>query len=443
MSDRSQWFAAEPVGEAHHTSRPQRAIMAGLFGAALGGLGGAAIGGSFAWPGAALGAAIWAVVQGSGEAATDWFREPGDLKPGWWRIIAAAGPVALLGWVLETLFGHGNLAIWGLIIGAGLGAFGFRVTKIALGALIGGLVGALFNAAWPDVHLAGVAAVIVIAYRSVAAAAYRGASQVEVMGERVDIGDLPFVVPFESHTRRVGADFLRELADDRGWDFSRQPADVGILESLDSLDGPTFDAGLVDPVIREFYEHTSRFHLDIVPEWKTWMKPAYWVFKQLVSRQIDQINVPFNQREAQRGMRSFVDTVDIDHSGDVDIRAWIRTFEDSGDPIYVGIYTVLRGGGRGYVSVGFPLPSSNITVTLLPKNAPDGGLVLTTETSLPYPGHYLSAIERDGGDLTTLKLLLFSERIEVFLRNGDLFTDHRFSLGGITFLTLHYSMVRA
>ena len=41
--------------------------------------------------------------------------------------------------------------------------------------------------------------------------------------------------------------------------------DVGIVASLDELAGPEFDPATVDPRVREFYEHTTRFALDIVP----------------------------------------------------------------------------------------------------------------------------------------------------------------------------------
>ena len=35
------------------------------------------------------------------------------------------------------------------------------------------------------------------------------------------------------------------------------------------------------------------------------------------------------------------------------------------------------------------------------------------------------------------------ERIEVFVEDGELKTDHSFTLGGIRFLTLHYDIVRS
>jgi hypothetical protein len=82
------------------------------------------------------------------------------------------------------------------------------------------------------------------------------------------------VVPFEARSKYVGADYVEQLATLRGGTFRRNPPDVGILASLDSLDGPTFNAALVHPLIREFYEHTSRFGLSIAPSGGAGCSPA-------------------------------------------------------------------------------------------------------------------------------------------------------------------------
>ena len=229
------------------------------------------------------------------------------------------------------------------------------------------------------------------------------------------------------------------MADLEGGTFARNPPDVGILASLDSLNGPTFDAGAVHPLIREFYEHTSRFKLTIIPEWRAWMKPGYELFKRFVAQPLGQAAIPSNIEEAQRGMVSTIDTVSFDGEN-IDIRGWIRTYADSGRPIYVGIYTSFRHEDRGYVSVGFPIPSSNFTATLEPHNVDGDGLLLTSRSDLPFPGHYLSAVE--DGRLTVLKLLAFHEQIHVHVDDGELKTEHSFSLAGQRFLTLHYVIER-
>jgi hypothetical protein len=48
--------------------------------------------------------------------------------------------------------------------------------------------------------------------------------------------------------------------------------------------------------------------------------------------------------------------------------------------------------------------------------------------------------ERDA--LTVIKLLSFEERIHVLVSDGELRTEHSFSLAGVRFLTLHYEMSR-
>src|SRR5262249_42643963 len=171
------------------------------------------------------------------------------------------------------------------------------------------------------------------------------------------------------------------------------------------------------------------------------MKPAYELFKRVVAEPLGQATIPSNLEEAQRGMVSTIDTIDLDGDEEIDIRGWIRTFADSGKPIYVGIYTSFRHEDRGYVSVGFPIPSSNFTATLLPHNVDGDGLLLSSRSSLPFPGHYLSAF--DGDALSVIKLLAFHEQIHVFVVDGVLKTEHSFSLAGRRFLTLHYEIERA
>jgi hypothetical protein len=121
------------------------------------------------------------------------------------------------------------------------------------------------------------------------------------MAEEVPASELRYVVPFEARSRYVGADYVEQLANVRGGTFRRNPPDVGILASLDSLDGPTFSAGRVHPLIREFYEHTSRFRLSIIPEWRRWMKLGYAIFKLVIAQPLGQAAIPSNIAEAQRG----------------------------------------------------------------------------------------------------------------------------------------------
>ena len=69
-------------------------------------------------------------------------------------------------------------------------------------------------------------------------------------------------------------------------------------------------------------------------------------------------------------------------------------------------------------------------------------IVLTSRSELPFPGHYLSSVDSERDALTVIKLLSFEERIHVLVSDGELRTEHSFSLAGVRFLTLHYEMSR-
>jgi hypothetical protein len=423
-------------------SRSGRILDALVWGVSLGAASGAVLGDAIDGVGAGTGALIGAALYAPAEAITSIRRTTAEPNPLWLRIISSALLMALFGWLLGLIYGSDQPLLTGIISGLVVGVLGLRPLKAALGLLVGAALGAFFQALDHDVEPAVIAAAVTVTYRVIAAFIYRGRQLVRVMAEEVPASELRYVVPFEARSRYVGSDYVEQLAKVRGGTFRRNPPDVGILASLDSLAGPTFDARRVHPLIREFYEHTSRFRLSIIPEWRRWMKPGYEVFKRLVAEPLGQAAIPSNIEEAQRGMVSTIDTIALDGNEEIDIRGWIRTFADSGKPIYVGIYTSFRHEGRGYVSVGFPIPSANFTATLLPYNAGDHDLLLTSRTQLAFPGHYLSSVDSERDALTVLKLLYFQEQIFVYVAEGDLRTEHSFYLAGQRFLNLHYEIER-
>ena len=425
-------------------SRSGRLLDALIWGALLGGAAGAVLGAAIDGVGAGVGALIGAVALRAGRGDHQHEQGHGRAQAAVVaRSLSSALLMALFGWVLGLIYGPDEPLLTAILSGAFVGVLGLRPGKVALGlagrrpswARCSQRSTARPSRRWSPRRSRSSTALI-------AAVVYRGRPLVRVMAEEVPASELRYVVPFEARSRYVGADYVEQLAKVRGGTFRRNPPDVGILASLDSLDGPTFDAGRVHPLIREFYEHTSRFRLSIVPEWRRWMKPGYELFKLLVAQPLGQAAIPSNIEEAQRGMVSTIDTIALDGGEEIDIRGWIRTFADSGKPIYVGIYTSFRHEDRGYVSVGFPIPSANFTATLLPRNAGEHDFVLTSRTELPFPGHYLSSVDSERDALTVLKLLYFQERIFVYVADGELKTDHSFSLAGQRFLTLHYEIER-
>ncbi|WP_127500770.1 hypothetical protein [Actinoplanes solisilvae] len=395
-----------------------------LFAGLVGALAGAALAGR-------RGAAAGAFLLAATDAVARVRQKPGEI-PAWWsRVVMSGALAAPAGWAAGRFL---KPATVGLVAGSVAGALGLRPQKVALGPVVGAVAGLVGRRASPAVVAAGA----VVGFRVLSAMVFRE-PQVDLLATQVPAAELPFVVPLAARGRYVGTGYVRELAEVLGGDYRADVPDVGIVGSLDDLAGPRFDPGGVDPLVREFYERTTRFRLDIVPVWRPWVRPGYLLYRTLVARPLGQANVPMNQRETLRGVRSRIDTIS---SGAESVRGWIRSFADTDEPIYVGIYTTYRYEGRGYVSVGFPVPQGNFTATLLPLPRAGGGLVLTSRSSLAHPGHYLSYIDPATGELTTLAVHGFAEQLDVYVENGSLRAEHAFSLFGLPFLVLHYTMRR-
>ena len=419
----------------------RRRYGAVVLAAGVGALAGAAITGRRGPRATAAGGLAGAAALAVTEVVARQRQQPGEI-PAWWARVAWSGALAApAGWLGGRLTGAGPVPV-GLSAGTLAGALGLRPHKVALGPVAGAAVGTVWRlAGGRAAPPAAVAASAVVGFRVLSAVLFRDA-QVDLLAERVRAEELPFVVPLEARSRYVGTGYVRELAEVLGGRYRADAEDAGIVGSLDDLAGPQFDPAGVDPLVREFYEHTTRFRLDIVPEWRLWVRPGYLLYRTFVARPVGQANVPMNQRETQRGVRSRIDTITPDGTDLIGVRGWIRSFADTDEPIYVGIYTTYRHDGRGYVSVGFPVPQGNFTATLLPLSRPGGGLVLTSRSPLAHPGHYLTYVEPATRELTTLAVHGFAERLDVHADGGRLRAEHAFSLYGLPFLVLRYTIHR-
>jgi hypothetical protein len=438
--------APNVAGDARH--RRSHVLGAIATSGTIGAVAGAALAAHRGPRAVAAGAALGAAALAATDAAARARQAPGEIPALWSRIAASAALVAPLGWAAERL-GAGPVTVGGLTGTLG-GVLGVRPQKVALGPVWGVAAGRALGR--PGLHGAAVAAATMAGYRTLSALVFRDA-QVSLVATEVPAADLPFVVPYEARAGYVGTDYVRDLAGVLGGRYVADAPDVGIVGSLEELAGPDFDPAAVDPLVREFYEHTARFSLDIVPEWRAWVRPGYLLYRTLVARPLGQANVPANQREAQRGVVGRIDTITLDGGStggtgapagaDVrTMRGWIRSYAATGEPIYVGIYTTYRHEGRGYVSVGFPVPQGSFTATLAPRARSGGGLTLGSRGPLPHAGHYLSFVDPESRELTTAEVPGFAEELQVHVVDGELRAQHAFWLFGFPFLVLHYRMTR-
>ena len=243
--------AAGGVGAA--ASRPDRAGSVS-FAAAIGGLAGAALTANRGRRATWLGVVAGAAGLGAAEAVARARQRPGEIPPLWQRIATSSALAAPLGWAAGRFTGAGPVAV-GTATGAMAGVLGIRPEKVVLGPVVGAATGRAFAAAAHPAPAAVVASTTMLGYRVLSALVFRK-PQVSLLAEQVPAEQLPFVVPRGARSRYVGTNYVRELADVLGGSYVADASDVGIIASLDELAGPT-SIPAVDPLVREFYEHTT------------------------------------------------------------------------------------------------------------------------------------------------------------------------------------------
>ncbi len=269
---------------------------------------------------------------------------------------------------------------------------------------------------------------------------------VQATGRRLDLRAHPWLAGPIGAARRIGADYFEVLAHDEGSTLLPPDPDAGLMVSFDALAGPGFSPAAVAPSVREFYEHTGRFSLDVWSQWHGLFRPFGRLLAALFSRRLQQLNIPLQPLDTARGMHSTV--VRLQRAGEPapHLTGWVRENPASGAAVYVGAYSVanLPGHRSPCVKVVFPLPNGNATVLLRPSNDVDGALVLESSgRRFGDPGFYF-LVRASATDDWARYLQSFRERIRVYPdRAGVLRTDHVFTLWGQKFLELHYKMSRA
>jgi hypothetical protein len=90
----------------------------------------------------------------------------------------------------------------------------------------------------------------------------------------------------------IGDAPYRDVAEVEGLTIERAARDGGLVPSFEQLRGDGFDPDKAHPLVREFYEHTTEFAMDV---WsKTYFPSNIGLFLLVttISRQVNQLNFP-------------------------------------------------------------------------------------------------------------------------------------------------------
>ncbi|HXO45336.1 MAG TPA: hypothetical protein VN846_07680 [Candidatus Cybelea sp.] len=261
-------------------------------------------------------------------------------------------------------------------------------------------------------------------------------------GRLVDKSDAAWLSSPIGTRGRIGNEFYAHLGEREGLTIGKS-ADAGLLPSFDLLKGPHFDPALVRVEIRDFYEHTARFHLEAWSETGLLSSIFLWGLVTFVSRRMDQLNFPLSPLELSAGMRSEVIELDDSRTGERVYTGWLRTMVATGKIIYAGLYstTIPQEYAGPCVKVSFPVPQGSATVILRPEVTADGSFRLISQnTRFGGPGFY-RIVALSSGKWRVRYIKTLHEIFHVYVdAEGILRTDHTIHFLGLTVLRLHYKI---
>jgi len=265
------------------------------------------------------------------------------------------------------------------------------------------------------------------------------AGLVFVFGRKVKASEVPWLAgPIGSDV--IGDRPYQECAEREQLVLTRNAEAGGLLPDFGVLAGPSFDASAVSPRVREFYEQTAKYRMDV------WSKSAFpasvalWLLVTTISRKVDQLNFPVDVLESARGMTSEIVLLD-DARGVRRYTGWLRRMAHSGRVIYTGFYMTqtVPEHPSPCVKVVFPMPDGNATVILRPELDTEGNFhLVTTGKTFGDVGFYRVA-KLDAEHLRVWRIRTLREHFRLFVDDeGVLRCDHSVRFLGFPVLQLHY-----
>ncbi|ANS79743.1 YndJ [Serinicoccus hydrothermalis] len=238
----------------------------------------------------------------------------------------------------------------------------------------------------------------------------------------------------------VGDAWVRAAAAAHGGEAVERPG-AGLLADMGALDGPGFRAADLRPQVRDFYEHTADWRMEVWTQWNPLFQPGGELVSRLFGRRVQQLALPTRPLDVARGMDSRV-TLITDEQGRQRAAAWLRTLRATGEYVYSGCYStrLLPGGTRPSVHVTFPLESGNVQVFLRPRVLPGGDLELSSPAGRFGENGAYVVVDEAGTHAARVPI---HESFRVYVDDeGVLRTDHALRLWSARAVRLHYKLTR-
>jgi hypothetical protein len=242
----------------------------------------------------------------------------------------------------------------------------------------------------------------------------------------------------------IGDAPYRDVAEREGLTLERQSTNGGLVPSFELLRCDGFDPAKAHPLVRDFYEHTTDWAMDVWSKTYFPLNIGLYLLVTTISRQVKQLNFPISPLDTAAGISSEIINL-REPDGKIRYTGWFRTLDQPERVLYTGFYMVARAphGSGPCVKVVFPMPNGSATVLLRPSLRADGSFVLDSSGRRFGDVGFYRLHARGEERVRVWRVRSLREHFHVFVdSNGVLRCDHQVRFWGLPVLKLHYKMTR-
>lgn len=260
-------------------------------------------------------------------------------------------------------------------------------------------------------------------------------------GKRIDPKIFPWLMGPFGKLGSISDDFINQLANDEGLIIERNIKSQGLIPSINQLNLSDLEMARLSKKVINFYENTSDYNLKFNVKWNPIFKMCGKLVNTLFSRRIQQLNIPLNNTESSRQIKSEIITLSDPISKKVKYTVWYRTFKSNGQVLYSGVYsTCLLPSGKTYIKAVFPLPKGNATVIMSPSVGQNGEFCLVSSGKKFGDAGFYFFLNNSKGKFWSQYISSFCDQLVVYCDNGNLFAKQTLTLWNLKVLRFNYEI---
>lgn len=246
--------------------------------------------------------------------------------------------------------------------------------------------------------------------------------------------------PF-GQTDGIGEKFIQQLAEKENLIIDKSNPKKGLLQSINQLNLAEEELINLSKEVIDFYENTGNYNLDLNVKWNPYFRMFGGLLKILFSNRIEQLNIPMDNRENSKKLKSEIIQLIDEKSQTVKRIVWLRTFIESKQVVYSGVYeTCIIPSGQTCIKAIFPLPNGSATVILLPSVGKNGELILTSSGKKMGDSGFYFLLEDSQKDIWAKFIKSFKDELVVRLKNEKITAKQTLTLWNLKVLTFTYNI---